>query len=101
MGAGPEEPTAPGAGAPAPAWTDDALFALLDELRGEGFPIGVGEYLEAQAAAAACHRDGLDGDPRRLRNYLAPVLWRAWSAPGERSGCSLPHDRLLRSRTFP
>jgi Ricin-type beta-trefoil lectin domain/WD domain, G-beta repeat len=67
MGEGPEPVTAP-------AWTGDALFALLGELRAQGFPIGVGEYLEAQAAAAACHRDGLGGDPRRLRNYLAPVL---------------------------
>lgn|GEM_PF-6103946 len=67
MGEGPEPVTAP-------AWPEDALFALLGELREEGFPIGVGEYLEAQAAAAACHRDGLGGDPRRLRNYLAPVV---------------------------
>src|SRR6185436_6193099 len=74
MGAGPEELAPPSANGPAPSWTGDALFALLDKLRGEGFTVGVGEYLEAQAAAAACHRDGVDGDPRRLRNYLAPVL---------------------------
>jgi WD40 repeat protein len=74
VGAGPEELAPPGTESPTAAWTDDALFALLDKLRGEGFTVGVGEYLEAQAAAAACHRDGLDGDPHRLRNYLAPVL---------------------------
>jgi phosphatidylinositol-3-phosphatase len=67
VGAGPEQVTAT-------AWTEDALFALLGELRSAGFPIGVGEYLEAQMAAAACHRDGLGDNPSRLRNYLAPVL---------------------------
>ncbi len=87
MGAEPEL-APPSAGGPAPGWSDDALFALLDKLRGEGFAIGVGEYLEARAAAAACHRDGVDGDPHRLRNYLAPVL------------CTNPEQQQLFYRRF-
>lgn len=87
MGAEPDSVESAGAGA-APVWTGDPLFALLDDLRGEGFHIGVGEYLEAQAAAAACHRDGIGHDPRRLRNYLAPVL------------CTTPEQQQLFYRRF-
>jgi hypothetical protein len=78
VGAGPEDVGTERAGGSALVWTSDPLCVLLDELRGEGFSIGVGEYLEAQEAAAACHRDGLGHDPHRLRNYLAPVLCKSF-----------------------
>ncbi len=64
------------------------LFTLLDGLRGEGFPLGVGEYLRALAALGACRADGKDGDPRRLCNYLAPVL------------CTNPEQQELFHRRF-
>ena len=76
------------AASPAKVRSDDALFALLDELRGEGFSLGVGEYLDARRAVAACHGDGICDDHRRLRNYLAPVL------------CTNPEQQQLFYRHF-
>ncbi len=53
---------------------DEDLLTLLGELRDAGFPIGVSEHLNAFELAQACRGAEGDVDPRRLRNWLAPVL---------------------------
>ncbi len=41
------------AGLEPPAWSEEDLFPLLDELRGAGFAVGVEQYLLALEAARA------------------------------------------------
>ena len=52
----------------------DAIFELLGELRDAGFSLGIREHVVAQELALACHPEGEDIDPVRLRNWLAPAL---------------------------
>ena len=53
----------------------DAVLGLFDELRREGYAVGVEQYLEAEALLRAlADRDEFPDDPHRLGPLLGPIV---------------------------
>jgi len=53
----------------------DAVLGLFDELRREGYAVGVEQYLEAEALLRAlADRDEFPDDPHRLSPLLGPIV---------------------------
>src|SRR5262245_38519872 len=75
-------------------WMDpSALVNLLDELRADGYNIGIDQYIAVNdlLLALAARGESLD-DPQRLKSLIGPLLC---SSPSEQSDFPLHFDAWL------